>query len=151
MKKPDLNDNIGFLLNSTTNALNTMMQRAISKAELDVPLEQLKLLMFISFNSGTNQQDICQELNKAKPGISRMVDALVKKDLIEQVQDNEDRRNKKLFVTPNGMKIREQFYPLGFSKLKNLESELGSTQSAELKQHLIAIKQIIISKLNTEE
>lgn len=151
MKKPDLNDNIGFLLNSTTNALNTMMQRAISKAELDVPFEQLKLLMFISFNSGTNQQDICQELNKAKPGISRMVDALVKKNLVEQIQDSEDRRNNKLFVTPKGMKLREQFYPLGYSKLKSLEAELGESESIELKQHLLAIKKIIISKLNKEE
>ncbi|MBD78384.1 MAG: hypothetical protein CL840_05660 [Crocinitomicaceae bacterium] len=151
MKKPDLNNNIGYLFNTVTNALNTFMQREITQHDIEVPFEQLKLLMFISFHEGVNQQLICSKMNKAKPGISRLVDSLVKKKLVDRREDQEDRRNKKLFATEKGIELRNRFYPIGFSNLQSIESELGEQESAELKKHLIAIKEIILNRLNTEK
>lgn len=148
MKFIPLNENLGYLLNVTTNAINTLMQRKLTQAGIEVPLEQLKLLMFISKNAGVNQQMICAAVNKAKPGISRLVDGLVKKGLIERKEDPNDRRNKLHFITPAGLEVRDSFYPLAIKNLAMLEAELGPETSAELKHHLIAIKEIILNKLN---
>lgn len=151
MKAFNRNDNIGFLLNSTTSALNTLMQRTLTKENIDVPFEQLKLLMYISFNPGVNQQEICIQLGKAKPGISRLVDGLVKKELVERKENPNDRRNTQLFPTPNGLAMRERFYPIGLGNLNGLESLLGREESEELKKHLVALKEIILNKLKEDK
>jgi DNA-binding MarR family transcriptional regulator len=127
------------------------MQRVLLENGIDVPIEQLKLLMFISLNEGTNQQTLCNELNKAKPGISRLVNGLVEKGLIKQKSDKNDRRNRKLYVTQKGLDMRNQFYPVGRQNLNLLEEKMGQKESEELKVHLRAIKQIIFDRLNAEE
>lgn len=149
MKGPK-EDNLGYLLNSTTNALNTLMQRMITEHEIDVPFEQLKLLLFISFNEGINQQQISNELNKTKAGISRLVDGLVKKGLVSTKEDDIDRRVKRLYTTASGKKTKDNFYPIGRKNLDVLENELGESDSAELKAHLISLKEIILKKLNRQ-
>ena len=107
MEKPDIENNLGYLLNSTTNALNTLMQRVILAEGVLVPLEQVKLLIFISFHDGTTQQAICDKMQKAKTGISRLVDGLVKKNLVFRIENEYDRRNKNLFITEKGLAVRD--------------------------------------------
>ncbi len=150
MEKIKINDNLGYLLTTATNALVSHMQRIIVDAQIDVPFEQLRVLMFISNNNGVKQQHICDGMNKVKPGVSRLVDGLVKKGLVEQRPDKEDRRVKKLYITKKGLKIREQFYPIGLSKLAEIEQELGVEETKALKQHLRSIKEIL-SNSQTEK
>ena len=124
------------------------MQRVLLENEIDVPLEQLKLLMFLSFHPGVNQQVVCDEMNKTKPGISRLMDSLEQKGLIERREDPLDRRNKINSITDLGHQTKAKFYPIGIGNLRNIENELGAETSAEFKKHLIAIKEIILNKLN---
>ena len=148
MEKPDIENNLGYLLNSTTNALNTLMQRVILAEGVLVPLEQVKLLIFISFHDGTTQQAICDKMQKAKTGISRLVDGLVKKKMVFRIENEYDRRNKNLFITEKGLAVRDKFHPLAFQNLQTLENDLGKSESAELKEHLLAIRSIILNKIN---
>jgi len=149
VKETKLNDNLGYLLNTTANAINTLMQRAIGEEEIDVPLEQLKVLMYVSTHEGVNQQMICDSMNRVKPGVSRLVDGLEKKGLISRKEDKNDRRNKILQVTKKGLHVRERFYPIAIKNLKGLESSLGANESKELKKHLIGIREIILERLKS--
>lgn len=151
MKETKLNDNLGYLLNTTTNAMNTLMQRAISDEEIGVPLGQLKILMYVSTHEGVNQQMICDRMNRVKPGVSRLVDGLEKKGLISRKEDKNDRRNKILQATPKGLIVRDKFYPIALKNIGELENSLGTIESKELKKHLIGIKEIILNKLNIEK
>ena len=151
MEKIDIQDNFGYLLTSATNALVTHMQRTIQEQGIDVPFEQLRVLMYISNNEGVKQQNICEGLNKVKPGVSRLVDGLVKKKLVKQCTDKIDRRVKNLFITKKGLKVRDRFFPVGLGELKKIEAKLGDLETEQLKQHLRRIKEIISNSLNNNE
>jgi len=107
--------------------------------------------MFISNNEGVKQQDICTGLNKVKPGVSRLVDGLVKKKLVEQRSDKTDRRVKNLHITSKGVEVRNHFYPIGLSELKKIETHLGEKETEQLKNHLRKIKEIISNTENNNE
>ncbi len=151
MKKLQIHNNLGYLLTTATNALVNHMQRVIHEEGIDVPFEQLRMLLFISNNDGVNQQFICENLNKVKPGVSRLVDGLVKKGLVEQRPDKNDRRVKNLHITKKGLKIRDHFYPIGLSNLKQIEQQLGGSETEQLKNHLRSIKEILSNSLNSKE
>lgn len=151
MKKVQIHENLGYLLTTANNALVTHMQRTILEHGIDVPFEQLRVLLFISNNEGVKQQNICEGLNKVKPGVSRLVDGLVKKKLVEQRPDKTDRRVKNLHITKKGLEVRNQFYPIGLGELKKIESKLGEKETEKLKQHLRSIKDIISNTLINNE
>ena len=151
MKKVHIHQNLGYLLTTATNALVTHMQRTILEQQIDVPFEQLRVLMFISNNEGVKQQDICTGLNKVKPGVSRLVDGLVKKKLVEQRSDKTDRRVKNLHITSKGVEVRNHFYPIGLGELKKIETHLGEKETEQLKNHLRKIKEIISNTENNNE
>lgn len=148
MKKVQLHENLGYLLTSANNALVAHMQRTITEAEIGVPFEQLRLLVFISNNDGVKQQHICDMLNKVKPSVSRLVDGLVKKELVVQRSDEIDRRVKNLHITEKGLAVRNKFLPIGLSQLKKIESHLGAQEAEQLKEHLRSIKNILSNSLN---
>lgn len=151
MKKVQIHENLGYLLTTANNALVTHMQRTILEHGIDVPFEQLRVLLFISNNEGVKQQNICEGLNKVKPGVSRLVDGLVKKKLVEQRPDKTDRRVKNLHITKKGLEVRNQFYPIGLGELKKIESKLGEKETEKLKQHLRSIKDIVSNTLINNE
>ncbi len=151
MKKVQIHENLGFLLTAANNALVTHMQRTILEHGIDVPFEQLRVLLFISNNKGVKQQNICEGLNKVKPGVSRLVDGLVKKKLVEQRLDKTDRRVKNLYITKKGLEVRNQFYPIGLGELKKIESQLGEKKIEQLKQYLRSIKEIISNSIIKKE
>ena len=151
MKKVQIHENLGYLLTTANNALVTHMQRTILEHGIDVPFEQLRVLLFISNNEGVKQQNICEGLNKVKPGVSRLVDGLVKKKLVEQRPDKTDRRVKNLHITKKGLEVRNQFYPIGLGELKKIESKLGEKETEKLKKHLRSIKDIISNTLINNE
>ena len=151
MKKVQIHENLGYLLTAANNALVTHMQRTILDHGIDVPFEQLRVLLFISNNKGVKQQNICEGLNKVKPGVSRLVDGLVKKKLVEQRLDKTDRRVKNLHITKKGLEVRNQFYPIGLGELKKIESQLGEKEIEQLKQYLRSIKEIISNSIIKKE
>jgi len=151
LKKVQIHENLGYLLTAANNALVTHMQRTILDHGIDVPFEQLRVLLFISNNKGVKQQNICEGLNKVKPGVSRLVDGLVKKKLVEQRLDKTDRRVKNLHITKKGLEVRNQFYPIGLGELKKIESQLGEKEIEQLKQYLRSIKEIISNSIIKKE
>ncbi len=144
----NIQNNLGYLLTTATNGLVTHMQRVITEAGVEVPFEQLRMLMYINKHEGLSQQAICDGLNKVKPGVSRLVDSLVKRDLVEQRPDENDRRIKKLYATKAGKKVCDQFFPVGFGNLKKIEKKLGEKEAEQLKNHLRSVIEIISNSLN---
>ena len=68
--------------------------------------------------------------------------------MVFRIENEYDRRNKNLFITEKGLAVRDKFHPLAFQNLQTLENDLGKSESAELKEHLLTIRSIILNKIN---
>jgi DNA-binding MarR family transcriptional regulator len=63
-------------------------------------------LHFISKNNGTSQEKLSNFLNVDKSAVARMVANLEKKGYIYRLQDESDKRSKKLFITDKAVHIK---------------------------------------------
>jgi DNA-binding MarR family transcriptional regulator len=68
----------------------------------DLTLEQLHILKNMYVGSGMSQRQIGEHANKKAANITRMLDRLESKDLVERKENPEDRRAASVFLTRKG-------------------------------------------------
>jgi len=68
----------------------------------DLTLEQLHILKNMCVDSGMSQRQIGEIANKKAANITRMLDRLESKDLVERRENPEDRRAASVFLTHKG-------------------------------------------------
>lgn len=68
----------------------------------DLTLEQLHILKNMGVDSGMSQRQIGEIANKKAANITRMLDRLESKDLVERRENLEDRRAASVFLTGKG-------------------------------------------------
>ena len=68
----------------------------------DLTLEQLQILKNMCSESGMSQRQIGEIANKKAANITRMLDRLEAKELVERKENPVDRRSASVFLTPKG-------------------------------------------------
>lgn len=82
---------------------------------IDMTPEQF-LLLDLLWNEGTmSQQQIADTLQKDKNSITKLVDALERKELVTRKTDSQDRRSNRITLTTNGEAIKNEMKGLGIS------------------------------------
>ncbi|MDA9819472.1 MarR family transcriptional regulator [Salibacteraceae bacterium] len=129
----ELDDFLGHKLGVTYLSLVNLFQKKLSESGIGITVEQAKVLNYLHHKPGCNQNDLCCALRKDKPAISRTIEGLEKVYLIFRKEDEEDRRNKRLFLTEDGevkynelAPIRAHFFDMIHSSLS--EEELSQTR-----------------------
>ena len=80
---------------------------AVVVSEEHLSFSQVAALHIIDRDGVVNVNDISTSLNLSMSATSRMIDELVKKDLIERKEDQENRRAKTLSLTTSGKKFMD--------------------------------------------
>ncbi len=91
---------------------------AVVTSEEHLSFSQVAALHIIDREGIVNINDISTSLNLSMSATSRMIDELVKKDLIERKEDQENRRAKTLSLTPSGKKFMDT---LSIERVKIIE------------------------------
>lgn len=113
---------------------------AIVTSEEHLSFSQVAALHIVDREGVVNVNDLSTRLNLSMSATSRMVDELVKKDLIERKEDQENRRAKTLSLTPSGKKFMDT---LSIERVKIIEeSAQALTDKVPLK-----ILKIVSSKI----
>jgi DNA-binding MarR family transcriptional regulator len=73
--------------------------------ETQLTIQQLKVLSAVAVNETTTMSGLAEDFGVALPTMSRLVDRLVKQDLIERVHDEDDQRVRRLRPTPLGRAV----------------------------------------------
>ena len=113
---------------------------AVVVSEEHLSFSQVAALHIIDREGVVNVNDISTSLNLSMSATSRMIDELVKKDLIERKEDQENRRAKTLSLTPSGKKFMDT---LSIERVKIIEE---SAQTLADKVPLKILK-IVSSKI----
>lgn len=86
-----------------------LCERAISQrvAPLGISLAQHDVLANVMHAPGLTQQEIADRLLVARSNVSMLLSSMEKSGLLERTKDENDRRIRRIFLTPRGRKIAE--------------------------------------------
>jgi DNA-binding MarR family transcriptional regulator len=91
--------------------LRQYLQVQIREHEVDITFELLEILAYLYRKDGVNQQEIADTMVKDKSSMTYLIDSLVKRGMVTRKEDQQDRRNKLIFLTEKGKRLEKKLNP----------------------------------------
>ena len=108
----DPSDSFGFVIERTAKRMKQSYQKMLRDAEIDITVDQWILLKTIYKNDGSSQYEIAASTFKDAPTVTRILDLLCNKELIERVADPSDRRKYNIKITKKGNQQVQEILPV---------------------------------------
>ncbi|WP_440134649.1 MarR family winged helix-turn-helix transcriptional regulator [Chitinophaga sancti] len=134
------------LLRSMGEVRNTLRQYIsvrIREEEIDITFELLEILAYLYKKDGVNQQEIADLMLKDKSSMTYQIDGLVKRDLVRRMEDENDRRNKLIFLTEKGKGLQTvlqswvgELYDKGVSDIDEGEIDTALAMVQKMNENL---------------
>ncbi|MDR6843783.1 MarR family transcriptional regulator [Flavobacterium granuli] len=133
-----LNDIIFYSIEKSIKAYRQFAQKNISKAGIEITIDQWLVLKTIEEDNSISQKDIAHKTFKDVASITRIIELLVQKGYLSRNLKSEDRRRFDLTLTNEGNVIIEKMQPYiqinRSQALKNITNEeIMNLQSTLLK------------------
>lgn len=97
---------IGYWINKVERTMKNIHDKRF--LEYGITLSQASVLHQLWHCDGQTQKEIQENLSLRGASVSGMVDTLLKKGLILRIQDKEDARCKRLYLSEEGRQLEEQ-------------------------------------------
>jgi DNA-binding MarR family transcriptional regulator len=109
--------------------------------QLDIP--QWRVLATLSAGNGWTAKAIVASTRTHKSTISRAVESLTKRGLVESIQSPADKRAYGLRLTPQGRQLFLKLEPLVLDYEKRLMEQLGESDGRRLTRAVAALEQAL--------
>ena len=107
-----LDEVLFYTLEKSIKSYRQFAQKQITNAGFDITIDQWLILQTIQENATYSQQQIAEKVFKDFASVTRMIELLVKKGLLQRDFHEEDRRRFKLTLTETGIKIIADVQPI---------------------------------------
>lgn len=77
---------------------------------------------------GVRQQDLAISNIKNKGAIARALDQMERDGLLQRQQDPQDKRNKRIFLTPHGQALQQELMPIARGVIHTAEANISAEQ-----------------------
>lgn len=104
--------------------------------DLELSLTQLKLLNILWEDEEGTLKELGDHLGLSLPAVSRAVDGLVQRGLLTRVEDEQDRRMKRVGLSRNGRKLADDLIQLRFAGLDAFVAGLSARERSALDKAL---------------
>jgi len=131
---------LGKLIGQTGRSIARTHNRILKESGFSLSFEKSLLIHWLSFHPGVAQQHVRHCLDRDKARIARVLNSLEKQGLIRRETDSEDRRIKRVFLTPEGM---EQERALAAIRSKTMAVSTREIPPDELRICRKTLKKII--------
>ena len=108
----NINAVLFYTLEKSINVYRKYARTQIANAGFDTTIDQWLVLKSLQENSHLSQNEIADLVFKDMASITRIIELLVKKELVERHINNNDRRKFELKITKNGKKMIELISPI---------------------------------------
>jgi MarR family transcriptional regulator for hemolysin len=133
-----LERDFGFLINDVARLLRTYADQ--KARQFGMTRAQWAVLFRIERNEGVKQSEIADILDIQPITLTRLIDRLCDNGLIERRGDPNDRRAKRLFLTPAARPVLEKFNVLTSDMMADVLAGIDQPAVAQLVRHLVVIK-----------
>ncbi len=142
--KAELALNLGRAMAELRVLLRQQIQEKIKENGINLTFEMLEVLSCLWRRDGIIQQEIADYTLRDKSSLTYLLDNLVKRKLVSRVEDGNDRRNKLIFLTQEGLALKDQLYPWAMEVYQAASEKLDETALetavAVLSQMTVALK-----------
>lgn len=118
--------------------LNTLNQRLAEKG-LDITSEQAIVIMRLGIADGMTQQELADATFKDKSSIKRLIDNLIRRNLIVRIADQNDKRSKRIYLTHGGKALRENMALVAKGVLSQVQDNIDTQEMETCKKVLTQI------------
>jgi len=137
----NINAVLFYTLEKSIKVYRKYAQTQIANAGFDITIDQWLVLKSLQENSHLSQNEIADLVFKDMASITRIIELLVKKELVERHINNNDRRKFELKITRNGKKMIEMIYPIVHNNRKQALKGITKTEQ----NNLTALLEILIN------
>ncbi len=129
----------GFLIEVTAKKIKQSLQKHFNHQNLNLTVDQWVVLDHVTKYNGISQNVLCDKIFKDAPTVTRIVDILCKKNLIERKGDNSDRRKFNLYMKAEGNEMVGLAQPMVLETQKNGWNDLSDSDYEELVRILTTV------------
>jgi len=104
-------DSLIFLTNRVGRLLGNAIKRRAEVDDVESIFPHIGILVDLWQRDGVRQQDLAVSVIKDKATITRSLDVLEKKDIVVRMHDEQDKRNKRIYLTSKGKAMRCELIP----------------------------------------
>jgi len=99
------------LLDRTARKVKQYAQRRFNEECFDITVDQWLVLRNLSLHNDLNQSELAEITGKDHPTLTRIIDLLCKKNLVERRQHPSDRRSFIVHLTDEGLRKVKEWSP----------------------------------------
>jgi len=138
MPKTSVEREIAFNISDVARLMRTYVdQRA---RELGMTRAQWAVLARIDRNEGVRQGELADTLDLQPITLTRLIDRMCDSGLIERRPDPNDRRAKRLYLTPAARPVLDGMMPLGMEIMATVLAGIEPAAVAQLHAQLLTLK-----------
>jgi MarR family transcriptional regulator for hemolysin len=133
------NRELAFAINDVARLLRTNADQ--KAAQFGMTRAKWAVLARLDRFEGLKQNELAEMLDLQPITLTRLLDRLSDNGLVERRADPDDRRAKRLFLTPAARPLLEQLSNLGEELMETALAGLGPSEVASLLAHLSTVKE----------
>src|SRR5580698_4158646 len=128
---------IGYLVKRAHSLMLDIMEPVIEQRGFS--FIQYVVLTCLNDGIAVNPKDICTQYRHDSGALTRVIDQLAERGLLERVRRDRDRRKVELQLTPAGREVIESLIPLVVDKLNLALAEFSTDEVKELTRLLLKL------------
>lgn len=133
-KEQLLDTAFAYYFHRTDRLLRLHFTKIMSNSKEDITVEQWILLNQISTTGSVSQAELVDKIFNDRPNITRLLDGLEKKELVQREDDLTDRRKFKIVLTKKGKSVLERTVPIMLKERKFIYKGLSPSDLRILKK-----------------
>lgn len=99
---------LNLLILKTRMTFRQTIQRLLKSNNVDMTFEMLQVMHCLWKEQGVSQQTLAEKTAKDKACLTNLINNLEKKGWVVRREDTSDRRNKLIFLTPEGITVADK-------------------------------------------
>lgn len=121
-------------------AFRQCVQRTLRQHGICITFEMLQVLSCLWREQGATQQRLAERTVKSKACLSSLMNNLEKRGYIERREEPADRRNKRVYLTPEGERFWQQIWPILNRLYARMEQSFGKSAFRQMSADLTHIQ-----------
>ncbi|KAB7731353.1 MarR family transcriptional regulator [Rudanella paleaurantiibacter] len=136
-----------FKIDTTIKKIRNALQKRFVEAGFDLTVDQWVVVDHLHRNPGIAQATLAEMTAKDAPTVTRIIDLLVKKELVERRMAGDDRRKFLVSLTQTGEQVYEQMLPA----VVEIRRKGWGSLSEDDYRHFVRIMDEIYQNFNDDE
>lgn len=108
MNKYNLKESLGFKLELASRLTTSNLSRKMKEDNFPITPEQWGIINFLSLEDGITQNQISTLIRKDHTCVSRLIENLIKKEIVEKNNSPVDRRINLIYLTEKGRSLHKE-------------------------------------------